>query len=49
MPMSDEGHQGEGETAEHIFRLTLPDYPAGTVLRYYVQAMTDDGRGDRGL
>ncbi len=45
MPMTDEGHQGEGETAEHIFSVTLPDYPAGTVLRYYVQAMTDDGLG----
>jgi len=45
IPMPDAGHQGEGEASEHIFRLTLPDYPAGTVLRYYVQAMTDDGLG----
>ncbi len=45
IPMPDAGHQGEGEVSEHLFRLTLPDYPAGTVLRYYVQAMTDDGLG----
>ncbi len=45
MAMTDAGHQGEGAASEHIFRLTLPDYPAGTVLRYYVQAMADDGLG----
>jgi hypothetical protein len=45
MSMNDAGHEGEGEASEHLFRLTLPDYPAGTVLRYYVQAMTDDGVG----
>ncbi|MBN1510251.1 MAG: CotH kinase family protein [Sedimentisphaerales bacterium] len=45
MPMTDEGTQGEGEAAEHIFCLTLPDYPAGTVLRYYVQATAADTTG----
>ena len=45
MPMADEGLQEEGELSEHVFRVTLPDYPAGTVLRYYVQATTADGVG----
>jgi hypothetical protein len=35
----------QGGTLERTFAVTLPDYPAGTVLRYYVQAMASDSVG----
>jgi len=45
MPMIDEGRQvSEGATVR-VFRIELPNYPAGTVLRYYVQATADDDVG----
>ncbi len=45
MPMIDEGLQLEGEAPDHTFTITLPGYPSGTVLRYYVQATTADNSG----
>lgn len=36
MPMT-----GRGRASERVFLITLPDYPAGTVLRYCLQAMAN--------
>ncbi|MCX5645394.1 MAG: lamin tail domain-containing protein [Phycisphaerae bacterium] len=35
----------QGGASERVFSITLPVYPAGTVLRYYVQAMAGDNVG----
>jgi hypothetical protein len=35
----------QGGTSERVFSITLPVYPAGTVLRYCVQAMAGDNVG----
>ncbi len=45
MPMADEGWQAVDGAAVRVFRAELPDYPTGTVLRYYVQATAADGVG----
>ena len=44
MPMTDAGIQGQ-TAAEHLFTIALPDYPSGTILRYYVQATAADSAG----
>jgi len=35
----------EGGTSDHTFSIVLPECPAGTVLRYYVQATATDSAG----
>ena len=37
-PMIDDGQHGDGPAGDNLFGVTLPAYPAGTILRYYVQA-----------
>ncbi|MBN1804785.1 MAG: CotH kinase family protein [Sedimentisphaerales bacterium] len=43
--MVDDGQHGDGQALDGTFGYTLPGYPAGTVLRYYVQATADNGFG----
>jgi hypothetical protein len=43
--MADQGWQADGGASERVFSATLSDYPAGTVLRYYVQATAADSAG----
>ena len=45
IPMVDQGLQSESGVLERVFAVALPDYPAGTVVRYYVQATAADGVG----
>ncbi len=45
MAMVDQGVQTKDGASERVFSLTLGDYPAGTVLRYYVQATAADTAG----
>jgi len=45
VPMVDDGRHGDGQALDGIFGYMLPSYPAGTVLRYYVQATADDSVG----
>jgi hypothetical protein len=40
--MVDQGVQSKDGASERVFSLALGDYPAGTVLRYYVQATATD-------
>jgi hypothetical protein len=37
--MADDGEHGDGLAGDNVFGVTLPAYPSGTVLRYYVQAV----------
>jgi len=43
--MVDDGLHGDGQALDGVFVIILPDYPVGTVLRYYVQATANDGAG----
>ncbi|MEN6336902.1 MAG: CotH kinase family protein [Phycisphaerales bacterium] len=43
--MVDQGLQTQDGVSERVFALALGDYPAGTVLRYYVQATAADFAG----
>jgi len=45
LPMIDEGWQAREGATVRVFRIELSDYPAGTVLRYYVQATAADAAG----
>jgi hypothetical protein len=45
VPMVDDGRHGDGQALDSTFGYTLPSYPAGTVLRYYVQVTADNGFG----
>jgi hypothetical protein len=45
VPMLDDGRHGDGEALDGVFGIVLPEYPAGTVLRYYIQATADDSAG----
>ncbi|MGE5295232.1 MAG: CotH kinase family protein [Solirubrobacterales bacterium] len=45
VPMVDQGRPGEAQTSERVFAATLSGYPAGTILRYYVQATASDDVG----
>jgi hypothetical protein len=45
IPMLDDGRHGDGEALDGVFGYVLPEYPVGTILRYYVQATADDGVG----
>jgi hypothetical protein len=45
VPMVDDGRHGDGQASDGVFGFIVPSYPAGTVLRYYVQAKADDGVG----
>lgn len=44
-PMIDQGVQTAEGASERVFSLALGDYPAGTVLRYYVEATATDSAG----
>jgi len=44
-PMIDQGVQTAEGASERVFSLALGDYPAGTVLRYYVEAVAADSAG----
>lgn len=44
-PMFDDGLHGDGDGVDNTFGLILSNYPAGTTLRYYVQARANDGVG----
>lgn len=43
--MVDQGVQTDDRASERVFIAVLPDYPAGTVVRYYVQATAADDVG----
>jgi len=43
--MIDQGLQTTEGASERVFTVALPAYPAGTVVRYYVQATAADGVG----
>ncbi|MEN6425492.1 MAG: CotH kinase family protein [Phycisphaerales bacterium] len=43
--MVDQGIQTEDGASDRTFTAALPDYPAGTVVRYYVQATAADNVG----
>lgn len=43
--MFDDGAHNDGDAADNTFGIVLSDYPSGTVLRYYVQAKTNDEAG----
>ncbi len=43
--MADDGRSGDGEAGDGVWGASLSGYPAGTQLRYYVQAIADDGNG----
>ncbi|MBP8910488.1 MAG: CotH kinase family protein [Phycisphaerae bacterium] len=45
VPMIDLGEQTGGGISERVFSLALDDYPAGTVLRYYIEAKAADSAG----
>ena len=45
VPMVDDGQHGDSQALDGIFGYILPGYPAGTVLRYYVQVTADNGFG----
>jgi hypothetical protein len=45
VPMIDQGVQTAEGASERVFSLALGDYPAGTVLRYYVEATATDSAG----
>ncbi len=47
-PMLDDGAHGDGAAGDNVFGVTLPAYPSGTVLRYYVQA-TPKQRGQNAV
>ena len=42
LPMTDDGLHGDGEASDGVFGYMVPEYPMGTLLRYYVQATADD-------
>jgi len=42
-PMPDDAAYGDGDVADNTFGIVLSNYPAGTTLRYYVQAKANDG------
>jgi hypothetical protein len=44
-PMYDDGLHGDSAAADGVYGSILTGYPAGTVLRYYVQAMANDAVG----
>jgi hypothetical protein len=43
--MFDDGVHGDGDALDGVFGIVLPEYPAGTVLRYYIQATANDSAG----
>jgi len=45
LPMIDDGQHGDAQASDGVFGCVLPEYPIGTVLRYYVQATADDKAG----
>jgi hypothetical protein len=44
-PMADDGEHGDEAASDGVFGCILPYYPAGTILRYYVEAAANDDIG----